>query len=125
MIDCENEVFTKIFNELRPRYPTALFASVETLSPATYPCISIVMFDNPLNMQAYDLSGNENAANSNFEINVFSNKANTAKTEAKGIFNAVDDLMRRLGFIRNSYAPITLTSNNARLVGRYRKIVCK
>jgi hypothetical protein len=101
------------------------FTSVETLMPAKFPCVSVVLFDNPLNMQAYDLSGNENAVNANCEINVFSNKKSTSKNEAKGIFNAVDETMRRMGFQRTTYSPIVLTSDSTRLVGRYRKIVCK
>ena len=122
MIDCENEVFTKIAQALRSEFSEDInIASEYVKSPSAFPHVSVVMMDNSIMEQTMD-SGDHEVSIVMFEINVFSNKAQGKKSECKEIVCIVDETLKPLNFKRLSLTPVPNMEDASiyRLVARYR-----
>ena len=80
--------------------------------------------DNYANRYTRDTGSNENFADVMYEVNVYSNKANTAKSEAKQILGVIDAEFDKLCFTRTVKTMIPM--NNAqicRMVARYQATI--
>lgn len=57
-----------------------------------------------------------------FEVNIYSNKAGTKKTECKKIAAAIDKLLFSMNFVRMAMTPVPNLENATiyRIVARYR-----
>ena len=75
MVDCENEVYTMIADELRRNFSNLDISSTYVSAPAKFPHVSIEMVDNTIMAKTMD-SGDYEVAITVFEINIYSNKAN-------------------------------------------------
>ena len=100
MIDVENIIFTRLATALRAAYNGISVYGEYVEVPATFPCVTIVEADNQVLKQTRDLSGIEHYAKVMYEINVYSNKANVKKSQAKEISNMIDGMMTDLLFTR-------------------------
>jgi hypothetical protein len=100
MIDVENIIFTKLATALRAAYSGISVYGEYVEVPATFPFVTIVEADNQVLKQTRDLSGVEHYAKIMYEINVYSNKANGKKSQAKEISNMIDSMMTDLLFTR-------------------------
>lgn len=126
MIDIENAVFTEVATALRARFPGITVESVTTYSPSKFPCVCIEETDNYSYLSTRDTASNENHTNVVYEVNVYSNKTNQKKTEAKAIIALVDETMNGLGFVRLTKTPINLdNATKYRIFARYRAVVSK
>lgn len=124
MIDIENAVFTEVATALRARFSGITVESVTTYSPSKFPCVCIEETDNYSLLSTRDTASNEKHATVVYEVNVYSNKANGKKTEAKTILAAVDEVMNGLGFTRLTKTPINLDdATKYRVFARYRAVV--
>lgn len=115
MIDCENEVYTMVATALRSQFPGIDVASDYVDAPSSLPHASIYMADDyaPLREQ----SNNPNTyAVLMFQVDVYSNKVDGKKTEAKKIANFISDLLSAHNFTRMSQSPMP----NLRDAGIYR-----
>ncbi len=115
MIDPENEVYTMVATALRSEFQGIDVASDYVDAPSSLPHASIYMADDyaPLREQ----SNNPNAyAVLMFQVDVYSNKVDGKKTEAKKIANFISDLLSAHNFTRMSQSPIP----NLRDAGIYR-----
>ncbi len=121
MIDCENEVFTKIATMLRASFPGINIASEYKNVPSAFPHVSITMSDNSVMFSRMD-SGNYEVAIVLFEINIYSNKTEGKKTECKNIAKAIDNLLTPMNFRRMSMNPVPNMEDASiyRIVARYR-----
>ena len=121
MNDCENEVYTRIATVLRTEFPGIDLASEYVRSPSAFPHVSIVMADNSIISERHD-TGTEETDLVMFEINIYSNKANTKKSECKAIAKVIDTLLYSMNFRRLSLNPVPNLENATiyRLVARYR-----
>lgn len=126
MIDIENAVFTRVKSALIKKFPKITVESVTTYSPSKFPCVCIEEADNYSYLPSRDTGSNENHATVVFEVNAYSNKASTKKSECKSIIAAVDDVMIGLGFTRNTKTPINLDeATKYRIFARYTAVVSK
>lgn len=100
MIDVENIIFTKLAQALRAAYNGISVYGEFVEVPASFPCVTIVEADNRVYKQSRDLSGVEHHAQVMYEINVYSNKGNTKKSQAKEISNMIDGMMTDMLFTR-------------------------
>ena len=100
MIDVENIIFTNLAQALRAAYNGISVYGEFVEVPASFPCVTIVEADNKVYKQTRDLSGVEHYAQVMYEINVYSNKANGKKSEAKEISNMIDGMMTDMLFTR-------------------------
>lgn len=92
MIDCENEVYTKIVTALRAEHPVIDVSSVLENVPAAFPHVSIEMSDNK---EVRSADGHERAEVT-FTVNIFSNAKTGKKNEAKKIAKTVDEAFRKI-----------------------------
>lgn len=125
MIDCENEIFTRVANAVREVYPDIYIVGEYVHSPSKFPCVSLVEMDN----SAYDktqTSGRlENHANLMYELDVYSNKTSGKKSECKKLAALVDNEMSALGFSRTMLQPIPNVDDATiyRMKGRYMAVI--
>lgn len=100
MIDVENVIYTKLANAIRAAFNGISVYGEYIETPAKFPCVTIVEADNRVLERTRDLSGVEHYARVMYEINVYSNKKDSKKTEAKEISNMIDSLMSDMLFTR-------------------------
>lgn len=104
MIDCENEVYTRIARVLRDKFSGINIAGEYVNAPSSFPHVSITQSDN--SVVSEQMTGSAEMAQVMFEINIYSNKADGRKTECKAIAKVIDDVMFRMNFKRMALTPI-------------------
>ena len=121
MNSIENDVYTKVVTALRTEYGTdAIFTTGEyTPTPPKFPCVYIHEADNFNN--GFDGCNHEVVTAVMYEVEVYSNKHNGKKAEAKGIMQSVDSVLTPMGFRRNLTQQIPNMSDSTifRLIARY------
>ena len=81
MIDCENEVYTRVATVLREKFPGIDIAGDYVKAPSSFPHVSITQSDNAV--ISGRMTGSAEMAQVMFEVNVYSNKAEGKKTDAR------------------------------------------
>lgn len=121
MNQIENEVFTKVKTKLVTDLGAdKVFVTGEyTPTPPFFPCVYISEADN-FNA-GFDGCNTEVVTGVMYEIDVYSNKQNGKKAEAKSIMAIVDSVMTPLGFTRTLLQQIPNMSDATifRLTARY------
>ena len=120
MIDCENEVYTRIAKVLREKFPGIDVAGEYIPAPSAFPHVSITQSDN--SVIDNKTNGSAEMAQVMFEINVYSNKTEGKKTECKAIMKVIDELLFQMNFKRLALTPVPNMEDATiyRLVARYR-----
>lgn len=100
MISIESDVFDYVKKGLLEYrddiYVTGLYYDI----PQRFPCVHIEEYQNNITQETIDSSGEEKYSSVVYDVNVYSNKQNGRKYEAKEIAVKTDELMRSLGFTR-------------------------
>ena len=117
-----NAIYTRIVNAIRAEYPNAYCTSRMVASPAKFPACLIHEIDNTRPIQNTQLDFEDVQYESVFEIQVVSNKANTAATEAYGIMALADAAFSGLYYRRFSQTNID-KGDTFTLIGRYRRVI--
>jgi hypothetical protein len=101
MIDCENEVYTRIVRMLREEFPGINVAGEYTKTPSSFPHVSITQSDNSTIADKQDTSGK--------------------KTECKSIAKAIDEKMFSMNFRRLAFTPVPNLEDATiyRIIARY------
>lgn len=124
MIDYENQIYTRIVTALRSEITNIKCKGITTYSPEEFPMACIEEADNFANRDTRDSGSNENHANVMYEVNVYSNKANTAKSEAKKILGIIDDEFNAMGFTRTVRTVMPMNDAQIiRIVARYQATI--
>jgi len=120
MIDCENEVYTRVATVLREKFPGIDIAGDYVKAPSSFPHVSITQSDNAV--ISGRMTGSAEMAQVMFEVNVYSNKAEGKKTECKTIMNEIDKTLFAMNFKRLALTPVPNMEDATiyRLVARYR-----
>lgn len=120
MIDCENEVYTRLAKVLREKFPGINVAGEYVKAPSSFPHVSITQSDN--SVVAEKMTGASEMALVMFEINIYSNKAEGKKTECKAIAKVIDENLFRMNFKRLALTPVPNLEDATiyRIVTRYR-----
>lgn len=120
MIDCENEVYTRIAKVLREEFPGINIAGEYVKAPSGFPHVSITQSDN--SVVSEKMTGSAEMAQVMFEINVYSNKTEGKKAECKSIMKIIDDVMFSMNFKRQAMTPVPNLEDATiyRIVARYR-----
>lgn len=103
MIDFVNEIFTTIANVLREAHPTVTVTGEYTRQPSKFPTVTLDEAQNVMVDRLEDSSNEENFAGVTYRLQVFSNKQNGKRAEARAIFATADAEMRNMGFRRVTY----------------------
>lgn len=120
MIDCENEVYTRVATILREKFPGIDIAGEYVNAPSSFPHVSITQSDNAAISET--MTGSAEMAQVMFEVNVYSNKTEGRKSECKSIMNAIDEVLFKMNFKRLALTPVPNLEDATiyRLVARYR-----
>lgn len=117
----ENDVFTLVADNLRATYgaDNIYITGEYTPTPPKFPCVFLYEADN-FNA-GFDGCNHEVVTGVMYTIEVYSNKQNGKKTEAKEIMKDADSVMTKLGFTRTMMQQIPNLSDATifRLTARY------
>ena len=117
-----NAIYTRVANAIKAGYPDAYTASRMVASPAKFPAILIHEIDRNRPIQNTQLDFDDVQYESVFEIQVVSNKANTAATEAYSIMDLAKAAMSGLYYREFSETNID-RSDTFTIVGRFRRVI--
>ena len=119
MIDCENEVYTRVAKVLRDKFPDVSVAGEYVHAPSTFPHVSITQSDNTTIAEL--TTDCAEMAHVMFEINAYSNKVEGKKTECKAIMNEIDKVLFGMNFRRIALTPVPNLEDATiyRMVARY------
>lgn len=121
MIDIENDIIELVTQTVLTAYPNADVSGQFTEFPAKFPAVTVVEADNYVNRRMRTFDRVENADSVMYEINVYSAKSGTKKSEAKDIMNLIDNALLAKNFTRTmkSQIPNAADKNIYRIVARY------
>ena len=128
MIDIENMVFDKVYNDLTSALSTMTLDITDGYDEekAEYPTVVVRETGNIAYRRSETDADAENHARVTFEIEVYSNKRDTGRSECKTILNAVDTIMQSMKFRRiHKNRPINIDRTIWRQYARYEVIVGK
>ena len=125
MINLESPLFTQIATALRSAYSGIFVTGEHVPIPAQLPAVSIVEMDNATFRQARTNAQTEQFAEVMYEVNVYSNRTNAKKAEARAIISTIDNMLLSYGFERVMLQPIPNLDDATiyRMIGRYRAVV--
>lgn len=103
MIDFMNEIFNTFAKSVRAAHSGVTVTGEYTRKPSKFPCVTLDETQNVMVDSLEDSSDEEKYAGLSYRLQVFSNKTNGKKAEARAIFATADKIMRGWGFRRISY----------------------
>lgn len=126
MIDIESKVVDTIFNAVTAIYPNADVTTGYDEKTAVYPCVVVQEINNrPLVYSATD-DCSENHTKLTYEVNIYTDNTNTAKTVGKAILEIVDTALQGLKFRRlHRNKSLNINRTVFRQYGRWEVIVGK
>lgn len=117
-----NAIYTRVANAIKADYPDAYTTSRMVASPAKFPAILIHEIDCNRPIQNTQLDFQDVQYESVFEIQVVSNKHNTAATEAYSIMDLAKAAMSGLYYREFSETNID-RSDTFTIIGRFRRVI--
>ena len=128
MIDIESKVFDTVFNAVKAQdaYPNADVTTGFDETSATFPCVVIEEIDNSpyRNTDTDDCA--ENYTRISYEVSVYTDNKDKAKTEGKQILKIVDNALQGLKFRRvRKNKPLNIARTIFRQYGRWEAVVGK
>jgi hypothetical protein len=126
MIDVENLVFDTVFNGVRNVYADLEVTKGFVEETATFPCIVVRETNNvPVqNMNTDDCA--ENYTRVTYQIDIYSDRAGTARSENRELMKLVDDIMQGMKFYRTYMSePLNIKRTIFRQYARYTAIIGK
>lgn len=126
MIDVENLVIDTVINGVQTVYPNLPVTQGFIEKNATFPCI-VVRETNNAPVQRMDTDDcAENYARLTYQVDIYSDKAGTARSECRELLNLVDGIMQSMKFRRiNMSEPLNVKRSIFRQYARYSVIVGK
>ena len=103
MIDVNNEVFTTVATAVRDTHAGVTVIGESTRKPSKFPTVTLDETENVMVDRLEDSSKEEKFAGVTYRLQIYSNKQNGKKAEARAIFATADAVMRRLGFQRVTF----------------------
>lgn len=128
MIDIESKVFDTVFNAVKAQnaYPDADVTTGFDEKTATFPCVVVEEVDNAPYRRTSTDECVENHARIIYEISVYTDNKNVAKTIGKAILSIIDDAMAGMKFRRTrKNKPLNTARTIFRQYARYEVIVAK
>ena len=117
-----NAIYTRVVNAIKAEYPMAYCTSRYVAKPSTFPACYIHEIDNTRPIQNTQLDFQDVQYESVFEIQVVSNKANTAASEAYDIMELAKAAMSGLYFRRFSETNVD-RGDTFTIIARFRRVI--
>jgi hypothetical protein len=127
MIDCENEIFSKVAKAVKAAYPSVYMSGEYVRTPPKFPFVSLIEMSNTAYDRTQTSGSLENHASLMYEVNIYSNKKSGKKSECKEIAALIDNELATLGFSRTMLQPIPNMDDATiyRITGRYTAVISK
>lgn len=128
MIDIESKVFDTVFNAVKDNnaFPNADVTTGFDEKIAVFPCVVVEETNNAPYRRANTDDCAENYTRLTYEVSVYTNNINTAKTQGKKILDIVDTALQGLKFRRvHKNKPLNISRTVFRQYGRWEVIVSK
>lgn len=103
MIDFMNEIFNTLASAVRSAHSGVTVTGEYTRQPSKFPTVTLDETENVTVGALEDSSVAEKFSGLTYRLQVFSNKQNGKKAEARAIFATADAEMLRMGFRRITY----------------------
>lgn len=124
MIDIESKVVDSIFNAVTTEYPNADVTTGFDEKTAKFPCVVIEEKNNLDYQKTATDDCSENHAKLIYEVSVYTNNVDDAKTVGKKILNIVDETLKSLKFRRvRKNQPLNIARTIFRQYGRWDVVV--
>lgn len=121
MIDIEAKVYSPIATALKEQFSGIYTTSEPAATPSKALVASIVQMDSYVSPRDMDNTLRETFATVMFQVDVYSNKQIGKKSQCKEVMGAIDEMLCRMNFTRESLTPIPMEgSGYYRLAARYR-----
>jgi len=117
-----NAIFTYVRNAVAAEYPDAYITSRMVASPAQFPAILIHEIDRNRPIQNTQLDFQDVQWESSYEVQVISNKQNTAASEAYAIMELAKAAMSNLYYREFSETNID-RGNTFTVIARFRRVI--
>lgn len=117
-----NAIYTAVVNAIRADFPDAYCTSRMVAAPAKFPAILIHEIDRNRPIRNIQLDFEDVQHESTFEVQVISNQANTAATEAYDIMELARSAMNNLYFREFSETNVD-RGDTFTIIGRFRRII--
>lgn len=127
MIDIEADVFDAVARAVWAKWPDAYVTNESDMAPPSFPCVEVVEQDNSVIAAHQDSARVENAAAVTYAVNIYSNRRDGRRAEAKSIAKAVDECFAGLGFRRQMMQPVDNAADASvvRYLGRWQAAVTR
>ena len=128
MIDIESKVFDTVFNAVTAStaFPNADVTTGFDEKIAVFPCVVVEEVDNSPYQKGNTDDCAENYTRLIYEVSIYTDNMNTAKTTGKAIFEVVDTALQGLKFRRvRKNKPLNINRTIFRQYGRWEVIVGK
>ena len=103
MIDHCNEIFTTVAQAVRADHKGTTVTGEYTRMPSKFPTVTLDETQNITMDSLVDSSHVEKFSGVTYRLQVFSNKQNGKKAQARAIFASADSALREMGFRRVTY----------------------
>lgn len=103
MNDFINEIFTNVATVVRDDHPGTNVSGEYVRKPSKFPAVTLDEIENVMIGNLMDSSHKENYSGVTLRLQVFSNKKNGKKAEARAIFQTADAALYQMGFRRAAY----------------------
>lgn len=110
MIDKSNEVFTLVATELRKKFKGISVMGENIDTPKKFPTVTI---DEVSNLPTHEDGKTLNQyARVRYRVQVFSNKENGKRAEARAIYKVVDEVLQSINLKCKAYNPLPSIYNS-------------
>lgn len=117
-----NAVYTEVKAAIETTYPEAWFTSRNVAKPSQFPAVLIHEIDQNRPLRFTQLDFKDKQWESVFEIQIVSNKAGTASSEAYAIMELAKEAFSKLYY--REFSEINIDRGDMfTLVGRFRRII--
>ena len=117
-----NAIYTRVANAIKTEYPKAYCTSRYVAKPAMFPACYIHEMDNTRPLQNTQLDFEDVQYEETFEIQIVSNQANTAASEAFAIAELAESEFSKMYFRRFSGTNID-RGDTFTVINRYRRVI--
>lgn len=126
MIDIEHKIVDTIFNAVRLAYPDADVTTGFDEKTAVFPCVVVEEIDNAPYRRSMTDDCSENHAQLTYEVSVYTDNKDSAKSVGKAILDIVDTALQGLKFRRiRKNKPLNIARTIFRQYGRWEVVVGK
>ena len=124
MIDIESKVFDTVYTAVITAFPKARIDAGYVEMSATFPAVTVTETNSVPVRNTNTDNCSENFTRVYYEVNVYSDKPGTAKSEAKAIMEVADEAMKSLKFYRTVFRQLPNQDRTiTRMYARYEVIV--